>query len=268
MTEKRLNYFRLKNDLLTGSALVLCGLLHSPVVAQQIIAEIPLIEKPSSAYVDRPGDLYLRYQSRIVHYDINGNEAGSFILPHPTLHFEPRDGSRMFIFNPATNHYGFSSFGKIPATPLPEEYAIEPLMACSAGDLGLWVLDRADYSLKRVNLRNGQVDIDFKLPEKLHQETLLALRQYMSFLFLATPSYLYIFSNMGKVLKTLETTLADFDFLGEELYYRNGNRLVYLDLFDGTTRSEEISPEILLVRLTDERRYLIYPNRLVIQSIQ
>lgn len=268
MTVKRCNCFRLMTKLIFGSALVLFGLLPGNVRAQAIIAEVSLKEKPVNAYVDRPGELYLHFASRIVHYDLNGKETGVFHFNNGSLNFEPRDGSRMFIYNHITRQFGFVSFGKNPATPLPEEYAIEPQQACSAGDNGMWILDRADFSLKRVNLRKGQVDIEFRLPEQLHQENLVNFREYMSFLFLATPSHLYIFSNMGKLLKTLETTTADFDFLGEELYYRKGNRLVYLDLFDGTTRSEEIHPEILFVRLTDERRYLVYPDRLVILAAQ
>lgn len=268
MTVKRCNYFHLITELFAGSVLILSGLLHGPAKAQALIAEVPLKEKPVGAYVDRPGELYLRYESRIVHHDINGKEVGTFTVPYSSLHFEPRDGSRMFIYNNITRQCGFTSFGKIPTTTLPDEYAIEPQEACSAGDNGMWILDRADYSLKRVNLRKGQVDIEFKLPEKLHEENITTLRDYMSFLFLATPAHLYIFSNMGRLLKTLEITASDFDFLGEELYYRKDNRLFFLDLFDGTIRSEEISPEILFVRLTDERRYLIYPNRLVILSEQ
>ncbi len=268
MTVRQSSCFRLKNNLIGGLAFILCGFLHCKAMAQGIIAEISLKEKPGNAYVDRPGDLYLRFASHIVHYDINGKETGTFHFNTASLHFEPRDGSRMFMYNPVTRQYGFTSFGKNPVTPLPEEYAIEPQTACSAGDIGMWILDREDYSLKRVNLRKSQVDIEFHLPEKLHEENLITLREYMGFLFLATPSRLYIFSNMGKLLKALETTAADFDFLGEELYYRNGNRLLFLDLFDGTTRSEEINPAVLFVRLTDERRYLVYADRLIILSAQ
>lgn len=256
------------SSLMTGYAIALMGLLQMPAAAQGIIAEIPLSDKPVHAYVDRPGELYIRFASRIVHYDVNGKEAGTFMLAHPSQHFEPRDGSRMFLYNPINKLYGFTSFGKNPTLTLPEEYAIEPALVCSAGDNGCWILDRADFSCKKANLKKGQIDIEFKLPEKLQNESITAMREYQGFLFLATPSHLHIISTMGKLLKSLKTTSDDFDFLGEELYCRDNNRIIFFDLFDGTIRSEEINADILFVRLTDEQRYLIYSNRLVILAAQ
>ncbi|MCX7638077.1 MAG: hypothetical protein N2044_09570 [Cyclobacteriaceae bacterium] len=238
------------------------------LLAQNMIAEIPLKEKPMYAYVDRPGELYIRFESRIIRYDINGKETGSYSPVHPALHFEPRDGSRMFTYDSQTKRYGFAAFGKYPSTPLPEEYAVEPIAACSAGDNGLWIFDHADFSFKRVNLHKGRIDVEFKLPASLHQENIVAMREYQGFLFVATPTKLHLFSSMGKLLKSLEATAADFDFLGEEVYFRNNDQLIFFDLFDGTTRRESLNQGLSFIRLTDERRFLIYADRLFILQAQ
>ncbi len=235
-------------------------------LAQPAVKEVALTEKPQQVYLDRPGDLYIKCQTRIIHYDINGNQAGIWELANPNVYFEPRDGSRMFYFNPDDKTFGFTSFGKTPASILPQEYAIDPVLACSAGDMGIWIMDRSDYSFKRVNLKKGQVDQEFYIPENLRQTPIENIREYQSFLFAATPTRIYIFSAFGKLLKTLTAEGADFDFLGEELYYRLGIKLMFLDLFDGSQRQEEIKPDTLFVRITDERRFEIYADRMVIIS--
>lgn len=267
-TEPRFNYFRSTSKLLQYFTIIWSAGLCFPATAQTGIIEVQLADSPDKVYIDRPGDLYMKSGARVVRFDISGKISGTWQLPHASVQFEPRDGSRMFYFNAADKTWGFAGFGKTPTSPLPEEYAVEPLLACSSGDLGIWILDGTDHSFKHVNLRKGQVDMEFYLPENLHNKPLLNIREYQSFLFVATENQLYIFSPFGKLLKTLQTSGSDFDFLGEELYYRKQNRLVFLNLFDGSERYEEIDPEIRFVRLTDERRFEIYSNRLVIRPAQ
>ncbi len=268
MTEPQFGYFRSMSKLFLCFLFILFTASCLQATAQPNIIEVQLADSPTQVYIDRPGDLYIKTEELLIRFDSSGKISGTWQFPNASVLFEPRDGSRMFYFNPADRTWGFTGFGKTPTSPLPEEYAVEPLLACSAGDLGIWILDGTDNSFKRVNLRKGQVDMEFYLPENLRNKPVLNIREYQSFLFSATQNQLHIFSPFGKLLKTLETTGCDFDFLGEELYYRKQNRLVFLDLLDGSERYEEIDPEIRFVRLTDERRFEIYHNRLVIRPVQ
>lgn len=265
---QRLPFYRLKRKNATALLTWFWCLCSLYITAQPTPVEINLPEKPLGAYLDRPGDLYLQFRDGIKKFDARGKLLQEFKPAQPLTQFEPRDGSRLFEFSSATGRWGFVPFGTDPRTSVPEEYAIEPDWVCSAGDNGLWILDKADYTLKRINLRKGIVEFEFTLPETLRQKTVQAMREYQGFLFIATASHLHMFGTLGRLLKTIELSQPDFDFLGEEVYYRQGNRLQFYNLFDGTQHDEELDPRILFIRLTDEIRYMVYANRVHILPVK
>lgn len=268
MTAIQFGYYR--SEILKRFCLMLLQvIMANPVAtAQPTHHEISFTEKPNRVFIDRAGELYVQFGTRLVRFQPNGKTTGSWQLPADTLLFEPRDGSRMFVFHPKNKTWGFVTFGNNPNAQLPAEYAVEPLLACSAGDQGMWILDASDYSMKRVNLKKGLVETEFYLPENLHGTHICHLREYQGFLFAATASHIYVFSPFGKLLKTHQADGCDFDFLGEELYYRKDNQLVFVDLFDGTLRYEAVSPDARFIRLTDEVRYIVFPDHLVILAVQ
>ncbi|QOI97558.1 MAG: hypothetical protein HRU69_08680 [Flammeovirgaceae bacterium] len=239
-----------------------------PVAAQQAGIEIILSAEPVNAFIDRPGDLYIQLKNdQIIKYSKEGKLIGEFKPKESPTIFEPRDGSRTFTHYRARNLAGFTGFGSEPKTPINEEFAIEPWLACSAGDQGMWILDKADYSLRRINLASLKTEAEFTLPAGLHGNVEL-LREYQGFLFLLINSQIHIFSGFGKQLKTIPgEEIRWFNFIGEELYYADKGRLNFYDLFDGTQRKEYTDSTALFILLTDEVRYAVYPGKMVISRI-
>lgn len=263
MTGKKSICARLKGrSLLLISLPILVFRAHT----QSLVGEIPLPEPPLSVYVDRPGDLYLRFSTSIVHIDTDGKKVGEYRFGEQPIHFEPRDGSRMFIHLPHKNTWGFTAFGRSPTAPVPPEFAIKPSRLCASGDHGYWIVDAADVSLRRINLKKGTSDLEFTLPERFKNDTIICLREYFGFLFIATRLHLLMFSATGRLLKEWPLSVPDFDFLGEEIYIRQNNEILFVDLFDGSQYRIPAEPGTLFQRFTDERHYLVYPDRVVIRK--
>lgn len=223
-------------------------------------------------YVDRPGDLYLQFSSGTIQkFDVNGKLVEEFTPQQKIALFDPRDGARAFTYSKKHQWYSFAYFGSITQIPLKEEYAIDPMMVCSSGDKNLWILDQADYSLKKINTDRSTVDVEVYLPPTLQSDQLSirSFREYQGFLFLLDERFgIYIFSTMGKLLKHLEgESISYFNFLGEELYYLQHNTLNFYNLFDTSTRQTQVDSSIRFMILTDERIYNIYHDRVEFQAI-
>jgi len=232
----------------------------------QSTTEIALPDEAVKAFVDRPGDLYIQLKNkRLLKFSKEGRLLGECRLKEEPVVFEPRDGSRTFAYYRGRNLAGFAGFGTEPSSSIKEEFAIEPWLACSAGDQGMWLLDRADFSLKRVNLSSQKTEVEFSLPRELQSDT-VHMREYQGFLFLqAGRNQLAIFNGFGKLLKKITgQQVRYFNFIGEELYYADNDRLHFYDLFDGTGRIETCEPGSRFILLTDEARFVVYPNRITI----
>lgn len=238
----------------------------NPIHTQSLNSEVEYV------YVDRPGDLYLQFASgSIQKFDINGNHVDEFVPQQKITVFDPRDGARAFTYSQPSQWYSFAYFGTLNKTPVNVEFAVEPILVCSSGDQDLWILDQADYSLKKINTARSTVDVEVYLPETLHTNplTIRSFREYQGFLFLLDElSGIYIFSSMGKLLKHLEgDSISHFNFLGEELYYLHNNTLKFYDLFDTSTRQLQVDPSVRFLILTDERIYKIYQSRVEFHAL-
>jgi hypothetical protein len=270
MMEKPLSLSRLGKRILLLAGLSLLPLLLE--AQSKPLATVLLRSPAESAYVDRPGDLYVRFKSgKIVKYDVNGKQLSEYTPGEDVTLFDPRDGARAFMYSAKGHWYTYSFFGSPAKIKLREEYAIEPVMACSSGDKDLWVFDQSDYSLKKINTTRQTVDVEAPLPDHLKtgNTSIVTMREYQSLLFLLIrDSGLHIFSSMGRWIKSIEgSSITYFNFLGQELYYHDDNRLVFYDLFDGDIREAEIEPNVRFVLMTDARVYKIFSDRLEIYPV-
>jgi len=223
-------------------------------------------------YVDRPGDLYVQFLSGTIQkFDVNGKLLDEFKPQQKLTIFDPRDGARAFTYSQKSQWYSYAYFGTLNKIQIREEYAIDPMLVCSSGDKDLWIIDQADFSLKKINTDRSTVDVEVLLPESLRtaKSNILSVREYQGFLFLLEKSSgIYIFSSMGKLLKHLEgNTITYFNFLGEELYYPVNNTLIFYDLFDTSTREMQVDPSVKYMLLTDERIFTIYEDRIEFQAL-
>jgi hypothetical protein len=250
----------------------LCGLLiliaTTNVLAQQKTVSINS-KDIAFAYVDRPGDLYLLKTNNVLtKIDQQGNVVSEQSFPEPLSLFEPRDGARMFAYHNQSQRCYFFSAETKQEFKIEQEYAIFPTLVCSSGDYHIWILDGEDFSLKRVNPAQSKVLVDIPVNTKQFTSApqIKSMREYQGFLFMHEKNTgIIIFNNIGIQIKTIPGgNIEYFNFIGEELYYKVNDKHIFLDLFDSTTREENLKTGCKLLLITDATQYTQFEDRLEI----
>src|SRR5258708_29765677 len=125
------------------------------------LREFP-IEEVSKAYMDRLGNFYLVSPSgEIKKYDTDGNFMKEFSNPQSasiTL-LEPWNPLRIFIYAKDRQEILFLDHNLeiLQRTPIDASLAIEPCLAFPSIDNNFWLLDKADYSIKKVDFKTTRV---------------------------------------------------------------------------------------------------------------
>lgn len=239
----------------------------NPSIAQRQIKNIALSDTILYAAIDRPGDFYVITKTgQIQRFDKDGKLTLLFkAVEAPTL-FDPRDGARLFVYYRSDQHYEFRnpSFETTAVFKIDSAFAIQPWLICPSGEYKLWVLDSVDNSLKKINVKESEVDVEIIIDPALIESatSFTVMREYQHFVFLLNPSKgIYIFNSLGKHIKTIEVSgIQQFNFLGEELYYLRGDTLQFFNLFTTETRAVKINPGYQAALLTDERMILFQPR--------
>ena len=96
------------------------------------------------------------------------------------------------------------------------------------------------------------------------------MREYYGFVFLLNPAKgIHIFNGMGRLIKTIDVKgVHSFNFLGEELYYAQGNKLKFVDLFNADSREVALVNPAKFTLLTDERMFSIQHKVVKISAFQ
>ena len=245
-------------------------ILSLPIYAQEAKPGIIKISDLQSAYVDRPGDLYiLQKNGTLKKFDIGNNIVNDIPFPSIPIAFDPRDGARMFVcFKSTCSYFSAETRQEFDIEP---QYAIDPQLMCSSGDHNFWILDRSDVSIKRIDPKQSKVIADTPIDQKQFTMTpeFTFMREYQNFLFIIEKnSGILIFNSLGKQIKKIPITQVEhLGFLGEELYYKKKDKLYFYDLFDASTREMPIDARCRYAFLTDTRKYLVYENRIEIFEI-
>lgn len=223
------------------------------------------------AYVDRPGDLYLlRTNNVLTKIDQQGKVVSEQSFQEPLSLFEPRDGARMFAYHNQSQRCYFFSAETKQEYKIEQEYAINPMLVCSSGDYHIWILDGEDFSLKRVNPAQSKVLVDIAVNTKqfVSAPQIKSMREYQGFLFMHEKNTgIIIFNNIGiQIKKIADANIEYFNFIGEELYYKVNDKLIFLDLFDSSTREERLVPGCKLMLFTDATQYTQFEDRLEISQ--
>ncbi len=263
MTENRLvlrlSLHRMKRIL---SFLFLSLSIHA--YSQTLIASIE-ISNVRSAYVDRPGDLYiLQNNNTLKKYDTLGVLVSEQRFPESPATFDPRDGARLFAcFSSTCSFFSEETKQEFKIEP---HYAIDPQLICSSGDHNFWILDQSDLSLKRINPTQSKVMTDALIDQKQfsHTADFIFMREYQNFLFvIEKKTGILIFNSLGKQIKKILVADVEYlNFLGEELYYKQKDKLFFYDLFDASTRESPADLACQFLLLTNARTYLIYENKI------
>ena len=242
------------------------------VIPGKKIKTLTLTDTIIASAIDRPGDFYVVTASgQLQRFDKNGK----LLLLHkadqaPTL-FDPRDGARLFIYYRGGQQYEFlnPSFEPLSSYRVDSSFAIQPWLICPSGEYKLWVLDKADHSLKKINVRASVVEVEVVVVDPAsagYTTAFTTMREYQNFVFLLDPSTgIHIFNALGKHLRTIPAEGIDtFNFLGEELYYLSNDKLEFFNLFTAETRHLDVPPGYTHALLTDERMILLTPHTIEI----
>lgn len=226
--------------------------------------------------VDRPGEFYVLLDNNSLQkYDSNGKLLNKTQLRNTPHIFDPRDGAKLFVFYGNTVEYNFLSHN-LSATSEPTKvdpaFAINPFLACPAGDYNIIVLDSADWSFKKINLKTQSVIFESVLSKNISRKAqhITQLREYQNFIFLLDQEHgIHILNSIGKLLRTIDVSdISYFNFLGEELYYLSGGKLHFFNLFSTETRILNLPGPAAFALITDERLLLSNKNIVQIYSVK
>lgn len=217
----------------------------------------------SKVSVDRLGNFFLVLKNgSIKKYDSQGKAIASLKEKSITL-LEPWYHPSIFVYNRKKQSFTTydRKFENGRQAFIEPAWAIEPALVCPSNDNKLWLFDRADASIKKVNPLSNEVLIEFNLdttklktkPDFTH------LREYQSMIFLLDKnSGVVILNNIGKQINRIEKIdIGNFNFFGEELYYLDNNSIKLFDLYSEETRELKVEGENKFALVTDERIILV-----------
>jgi len=211
----------------------------------------------ASITVDRIGDFFLiQKKGGIKKYDPDGKLMASLPKRKPSL-IEPWYHPSIFIYDRKSQKY-FSYgrfFENVQEHKVAPEFAIEPYLVCPTHDNRLWILDKADYSLKKINPMTNQVVNEFTLEVASSTPGFTYLMEYQNLLFLQEKNKdIWIVNTLGKIITKIEiNNPVNFSFFGQELYYLENNTIKFFDLLTEATREMPIKGDLKFALVTDER---------------
>ncbi len=221
-------------------------------------------QEVSTVSIDRLGNFYLTLKTGVIKkYDTDGNFMNEFSNPesYAITILEPWNPLRVFIYCRdrqqivlLDHHLEFLQTVSIDPSLAVEPYLVSPSVN------NFWILDKADYSLKKIDFKTSRVmeEVSVKLlPGAEHDFTFL--REYQNQLFLIDrKSGIDILSNLGKPIHTFPVKQARYlGFLGQEIYYLENGTIHFYDLYSEDRHELAVDPSAVFVLLTDERMVLI-----------
>lgn len=258
--------------------LVLTLFLYTNVKAQLTkVVELDL-KKVTTCSVDRLGNFYFINGDGILRkYDPDGkllSQTKKSVTPLTLI--EPWNPLKVFIYDRGSKKYTHldHNLEVLEVTTLEPSLSISPTLFCPANEANKgWILDEADYTLKRVNLSTKEIEFEATLPEEwVVEPQFVFMREYQNMVFLLDKNAgIYILNNLGKQIKAIEVKgLTFFNFMGEELCYRKGNDVILFDLYTAETiKIADISKfkNVINTVITDERLAVLTPEKVEILKL-
>lgn len=207
--------------------------------------------------LDRLGNfIFIEKSGRMIKYDGDGKKLATSARQPVTL-VEPWFQPTIFVYNRTKQHYNLldRNFESSSTHAVDSAWAIEPILVCPTHDNRLWILDQADWSLKKVLPTSNQVIQEFSLaPENLEQADFIYLREYLNLVFLLDKnSGIIILNHLGKVIERISVPgLGGFYFFGDEMYFVQDGKLKYFNLLTSQWREHALPSNAVQAIITDE----------------
>ena len=232
-------------------------LLSVAAFGQKKVASVRIDNNVAFAAVDRPGDLYvISIDGTITKFNKSGSVVGSRKFQSVPTIFDPKDGTRAFAYfrNTQTIESITPDLSSTDSSPVHPEFAVSAWLVCPSKN-EFWILDSADFTLKKTKGKGSSIAYESAFKENT-VTNISYMREYLNFLFVVDDG-IHILNNLGKEINRLDVKVADFSFLGEELYYVSGNSINLIDLYTSEKRSIALPHATQFAFLTDDRMILV-----------
>jgi len=214
--------------------------------------------------IDRLGNFYLVLKKGVIKkYDTEGNFMDEFSNPeaYPITLVDPWNPLRVFVYCRELQKIVLLDhhLELLQTVSIEPSLAVEPYLVSPSVN-NFWILDKADYSLKKIDFKTSRVleEVSVKLVAGAEHDFTF-LREYQNQLFLIDrKSGIDILSNLGKAIHTFPVRNARYlGFLGQEIYYLENGTIHFYDLYSEDRHELVVDPSAQFVLLTDERMVLI-----------
>lgn len=260
----------MKSNYLFISAIILAILVGS--ITQAIGQGQPLkklqtipVKGIENVTIDRLGNIYAQLENQTINkYDTDGIWMASFsnLERIEISQIEPWNPLSVFIFSSPIREIELldRSLIRLERISVDQSLAIEPALACPSSNNTYWLFDRADLTLKKIDLINSGVDLQIELNKVAHSvpPNYIALREYQNMIFLIDlTTGIEIYSIVGKRIHKIEAPgISYFGFLGQELYYLEAGNLKFYDLYTEELHQFSVG-NVKQALATDERLILV-----------
>jgi hypothetical protein len=222
--------------------------------------------KITTVAIDRLGEFYLQVENQsIKKYNTEGKYLATFEPQTDSVtSLHPWNPLNVFLYNRNTKTLLFldRSLKVVQKIIIEPSLAIEPWLACAGNNnTNYWLYDKADFSLKKINLANETIlsEIDLTRLYTSQVPDVVYLREYQNLLFLLDKNAgIKIISITGKLIQSLPSSgISNFSFVGEELYYFTQSKIKFYDLYTQQQHEIEVDKETKFALATDERVILV-----------
>jgi len=243
--------------------LCLCVFVAMPQPPIKKIKEFSTREV-SKVSIDRLGNFYMVSEKGVIKkYDTDGNFMNEFSNPegYPITILEPWNPLRVFVYCREQQKIILldHQLELLQTVSIDPSLAVDPYLVSPSVN-NFWILDKADFSLKKIDFKTSRVieEVSLKLAAGAEHDFTF-LREYQNQLFLIDrKSGIDILSNLGKGIHTFPVRNAGYiGFLGQEIYYLESGKVYFYDLYSEDRHELAVDPSALFVLLTDERMVLI-----------
>lgn len=256
--------------------LILLSAVSAP--AQEIWKLLSTIEVGTAHHIslDSYNNIYIADADGIVsQYDSIGRKI-TFFSPGKKSKVTSLDGSRnvnIFLFYKNFQEFRLLNrfLTEISTTRINNNQIGFAALGTLSSDNALWIVDEADLSLKKINLKFDQVIVNSSLlpvlPRSKTEFVFTHFKEYNSNLYLSDrENGIFVFDNLGNYKTLIQVSDVDyFDFRDDYLYFLDGARLTLLNLKNGQTRiPEKEFPLKSKIIFTSRKCYILGQNQLSI----
>ncbi len=230
----------------------------------------------SQIAIDRLGNFFVQTKKgTIKKYGVSGEvlaslkkSKGDLIEPwyHPSIFIYDRTRQQYHIYG--RNFENKRTYDVEPAA------AIEPFLICPTHDNKHWILDKADYSIKKINPLTGEVMTEFVLLDSIinTNPSFTYLREYQNLIFLLdSRSGVWILNTFGNLITKIEiNNPGNFNFFGNQLYYLQHDEIIFYNLLSEEEYRLTLPEKNNRLALVSDERILTvtHSNKIVLYEYQ